>query len=64
MLVFGSFIIVLIRAQYILEMFKRSAINIHNNMTKRILRAKTSFFDKNHLGKILTIFSKEFVVVD
>ena len=29
-------------------------------MVKRILRAKSSFFDENNLGKILTRFTKDF----
>ena len=37
---------------------------IHRKMIGSILRAKTSFFDENSIGKIMTRFSKDITVFD
>ena len=44
--------------------FIKSAQNLHNSMTRTVLRAKVSFFDTNPVGRILNRFSADVGITD
>jgi ATP-binding cassette subfamily C (CFTR/MRP) protein 4 len=60
----AAFILAVLRELTIFNVLIRSTSNIHQEMAKRILRAKVVFFDSNPIGRILTRFSKDIVVLD
>lgn len=64
LLICASFIIAVLRELIIFNIVIRGTSKIHLEMTKRILRAKVVFFDSNPIGRILTRFSKDMVVLD
>ena len=41
-----------------------SGTNMHNKVVWRVLRAKILFFDSNPIGRIVTRFSKDIMVID
>jgi len=64
MLICGSFVLAVLRELTIFNIIIRSTSNIHHAMSKRIVRAQVVFFDSNPIGRILTRFSKDMVVLD
>jgi len=57
-------ILVLFRVIIVFAIFLSSTTNMHNEMTKKVLRASVLFFDSNPIGRITTRFSKDVVVLD
>eukprot|EP00536_Pseudo-nitzschia_multiseries_P014610 jgi/Psemu1/215290/e_gw1.735.14.1 len=47
------------RAFFFFAMSIKASRNLHNDMTKAVLRAKISFFDTNPMGRILNRFSAD-----
>jgi ABC-type multidrug transport system fused ATPase/permease subunit len=41
-----------------------SSTNLLKKMTEKVIRAKILFFDSNPIGRILTRFSKDMVILD
>jgi hypothetical protein len=41
-----------------------SADNLLTKMTKKVLRARILFFDSNPIGRIITRFAKDMVILD
>ena len=61
----GLFIIfTLIRSITIFHFILSGATNLHNAMTKRVLRANILIFDSNPIGRIVTRFSRDLIVFD
>ena len=48
----------------IIKILLNASNMIHRKLVYNILRAKSDFFDKNSIGKIMTRFSKDMVVFD
>lgn len=42
----------------------RASENLHNQIFKRLLQARVSFFDNNPVGRILNRFSKDIGIID
>ena len=59
-----QFTICLIREFVIFNLIIRSASNMHQSMSETMVRAKIVFYDSNPIGRILTRFSKDMVVLD
>jgi len=53
-----------VRSLTLFQIILQGATNLHNAMTKRLLRANIVFFDSNPIGRILTRFSKDLIVFD
>ena len=63
-LICGSLVLAIVREFTIFNIIIRGTSNIHYAMSKRIVRAQIVFFDSNPIGRILTRFSKDMVVLD
>jgi len=61
----GVFIILtMLRSLTIFAVVLKSATNLHDAITKRVLRATILFFDSNPIGRIVTRFSKDLITFD
>ena len=57
-------VLLFLRSSSIYMSFLTSSINIHKKMSWKLLRAPSVFFDANPIGRILTRFAKDTVVLD
>jgi len=57
-------VLTMIRSIVIFHLILSSATNLHNEMTRKVLRANILFFDSNPIGRIVTRFSKDLIVFD
>ena len=64
MLIGISFCVALMREFTIFNIVIRSSSNMHQAMSKTMVRAKILFYDSNPIGRILTRFSKDMTVLD
>ena len=67
--IFGSLIAVfllfsLMRSLTIFQIILKGATNLHDAVTKSVLRANILFFDENPIGRIMTRFSRDLMVFD
>ncbi|XP_023233964.1 multidrug resistance-associated protein 4-like [Centruroides sculpturatus] len=58
-LVCAVFVVTIISASLLYEMFVSASTNLHNNMLRCIIHTPISFLDNNPVGKILNRFSKD-----
>jgi ATP-binding cassette, subfamily C (CFTR/MRP), member 4 len=58
------FLFSLLRALSCFWLINTSSTNMHNAACKAVLRAKILFFDSNPIGRIVTRFSKDIMVID
>lgn len=63
-LVVGAFTLALIRAVFFAVFTMLASRRLHDQLTARVLSARTSFFDTNPLGRILNRFGKDVDQVD
>ena len=63
-LIGGFVIITVIRSVALFKIILKSSTNLHDAITKRVLRANIIFFDSNPIGRIVTRFSKDLIVFD
>lgn len=68
-IVFSSIIgvymlVTFLRTLTIFKIMLKSASNMHNAMTKRVLHADILFFDSNPIGRIVTRFSRDLTIFD
>jgi ATP-binding cassette, subfamily C (CFTR/MRP), member 4 len=60
-----SFILIqFLRAVITFKILHYATTNMHNKMTDVVLRAKILFFDSNPIGRIVTRFSKDLIMLD
>lgn len=57
-------VMVELRAIIVFWIVHTSSTNLHNYVVKRVLRANILFFDSNPIGRIVTRFSKDVMVID
>ena len=57
-------VVTTVRTAVIYLCFLLSSTNIHKKMTWKLLRAPSSFFDANPIGRILTRYAKDTVILD
>ena len=57
-------ILITIRTGVIYLCYLTSSTNIHKKMTWKLLRAPSAFFDANPIGRILSRFAKDIVILD
>lgn len=61
----GSYILLSLLKGLFMNCFHMNALsNMHKKMTLGVLRAKILFFDSNPIGRIITRFSKDMMMVD
>jgi len=53
-----------VKAIVIFMFVVKGGTNLHNTMVKRVLRAFVLFFDSNPIGRVMTRFSKDLIVID
>ena len=63
-LVAVSFTAAVLRETTIFSIIIRSSSNLHNELSKKMLRAKIEFFDSTPIGTVLTLFSKDMALCD
>ena len=63
-LIGGFVILTMLRSVAIFQVILKSSTNLHDAITKRVLRANIIFFDSNPIGRIITRFSKDLIVFD
>lgn len=63
-LIWGLFLLSLIRTIAFFMMCMKASINLHNNMFRCIIRAPISFFDNNPVGAILNRCSRDLGIID
>ena len=54
----------MLRSVALFKIILKSNTNLHDAITKRVLRANILFFDSNPIGRIVTRFSKDLIVFD
>jgi ATP-binding cassette, subfamily C (CFTR/MRP), member 4 len=54
----------LLRSAITFWIFAVCVTNLHNIVSERVIRAKILFFDSNPIGRIVTRFSKDILVLD
>lgn len=57
-------IVCVLRSALIFWIFAVCVTNLHNVVSERVIRAKILFFDSNPIGRIVTRFSKDILVLD
>lgn len=63
-LIFAFLLFTLFRSLALFKIILKSATNMHDAITKRVLRANILFFDQNPIGRIVARLSKDLVVFD
>lgn len=53
-----------LRSALVFWIFAICVTNLHNIVSERVIRAKILFFDSNPIGRIVTRFSKDVLVLD
>ena len=53
-----------VRNELIFGLILRASRNLHKKMAETVIRSKIIFFDSNPIGRIVTRFSKDVVVID
>ncbi len=54
----------LLRSALVFWIFAVCITNLHNVVSERVIKAKILFFDSNPIGRIVTRFSKDVLVLD
>jgi ABC-type multidrug transport system fused ATPase/permease subunit len=53
-----------LRAMLCVAFMLQASTNMHNTMAEKVLRANILFFDSNPIGRVITRFSKDMMVID
>jgi ATP-binding cassette subfamily C (CFTR/MRP) protein 4 len=64
MIIVIYFILAFLRAAFVSITVIGSSTGMHAKMAQSVIRAKIVFFDSNPIGRIVTRFSKDLVVLD
>lgn len=62
--VVGLMLFGFLRAAVFVCALQQAATNMHNKMAEKVMRSNILFFDSNPIGRILTRFSKDMIILD
>jgi len=63
-LIIAIMVLMIFRAMIIFMIILKSSSGLHKSMTMSVLRADIKFFDSNPIGRVITRFAKDVVVLD
>jgi ABC-type multidrug transport system fused ATPase/permease subunit len=62
--IFGFIFLGFLRALLCVAFMLQASTNMHNTMAQKVLRANILFFDSNPIGRVITRFSKDMMIID